>query len=273
MLRLMANRSLPLVQVVLASPNGADRVVGKFGRLHGGIPTDGDVIDFEVIQIEPLEPFPADHVPARGNRRLLVLRREGCRAHRCFVFEETGLRFPRRMQQIANLPGVILPRRDLDLLVGLGDGRQIEVLPTAAVEQLAGQIANVKALHHQDNGVIFLVVEPRGQRGPIPVEHPFPTCFRHGIRGLDRVVDDDQVAATSSQCAADRGRQTKALFGRLHLRLGILGRVDPGAGKDAPIPIGVHHAAAIIGVLYGKLLRIGDANDASGRIVAEDEGR
>jgi hypothetical protein len=48
------------------------------------------------------------------------------------------------------------------------------VLPTAQVEQVAGKVAGMKALHHQDDGVFFLVVEPRHQRCAIPVNQAFP---------------------------------------------------------------------------------------------------
>jgi hypothetical protein len=41
---------------------------------------------------------------------------------------------------------------------------------------VAGKIADGKALHHQDDGVIFLVVETRHQRCAIPVNQAFPAA-------------------------------------------------------------------------------------------------
>jgi hypothetical protein len=40
-------------------------------------------------------------------------------------------RFPRRMKQVANLPRMALPRRDLDALFGFGDCWQAEMFPSA----------------------------------------------------------------------------------------------------------------------------------------------
>jgi hypothetical protein len=112
----------------------------------------------------------------RGYGRLLVLGRKRCRPHGAFNGEEGRLRLPRRMQQVANLPGVVTSWSDLNPLLDFRDGRQIEVLPTAQVEQVAGKVADMKALHHRDDGVIFLVVEPRHQRCAIPVNQAFPAA-------------------------------------------------------------------------------------------------
>jgi hypothetical protein len=79
------------------------------------------------------------------------------------------------MQQVANLPGVVTSRSDLNLLLDFGDGRQIDVLSSAQVEQVAGKVADMKT-PHPDDGVIFLV-EPRHQRCPIPINQAFPGCI------------------------------------------------------------------------------------------------
>jgi hypothetical protein len=101
------------------------------------------------------------------------------------------------MQQVANLPGVVTSWSDLNPLLDFRDGRQIEVLPTAQVEQVAGKVADMKALHHQDDAVIFVVVEPRHQRCAMPVNQAFPAarnlCGRPPERPTSRLRDRPDV--------------------------------------------------------------------------------
>ena len=49
------------------------------------------------------------------------------------------------MQQAADLAGVIAPRSDLDASLLGSDGRQVEVIPSALREEVAGEIAGVDA--------------------------------------------------------------------------------------------------------------------------------
>src|SRR6516162_9936655 len=55
------------------------------------------------------------------------------------------------MQQVTNLPRVISPGTDLDTLLGLGDRRQIQMLPSALPENVTSQIPLVQALHDENN--------------------------------------------------------------------------------------------------------------------------
>jgi hypothetical protein len=73
-----------------------------------------------------------------------------------------------------NLARVVKSGADFDALLDLRDRGQIEILPTALLEEMSGQIPDMKPLHHQDDGIALLVIKPRQQGGAIPLNEPLP---------------------------------------------------------------------------------------------------
>ena len=84
------------------------------------------------------------------------------------------------------------------------DRWQIENLPFIGLaQQKACQIVDVNALHYDDDCSRPLVVETGQQRIDVPLVSCRPLSFRHGVIRLERVIDDDDVAAAAGQCSAN----------------------------------------------------------------------
>src|ERR1700729_3283669 len=90
------------------------------------------------------------------------------------------------------------------------------------------------ALHNNQDGPAPLIVEPRDQRVLEPFIGAVALDLRIGVIRLQRVVDDNEVAAAAGESAADRSGQTKAAGGQFNLALRIL-LPDPHAGKEISI--------------------------------------
>ena len=93
-----------------------------------------------------------------------------------------------------------------------------------------------------------------------PLVRRLPLGSPQGLLRLQRIVNDDDVGATSSQHPADRGGEPAALCRRLELRHG-----PPLGGETGPegplIPAARGDAAAITGELVGEILPPGYARD------------
>jgi hypothetical protein len=59
------------------------------------------------------------------------------------------------MEEIPDLPGVEAPETDFDGLIYIRNGRQVEVPPPTAVEQMPGEIPDMKPLHDEDDGALL----------------------------------------------------------------------------------------------------------------------
>src|SRR5271169_5163377 len=68
-------------------------------------------------------------------------------------------------------------------------------------QQKAGQIVHVDALHDDDDRAGSLVVEARQQRVREPLVRIGSLCSREGVIGLQRIVDNDDVAASTGKGA------------------------------------------------------------------------
>ena len=90
-------------------------------------------------------------------------------------------------------------------MFAFGNRRQIEVRPAVLLQQMADKIVHVQALHDHDDGVLALVVQTAKQRVRVPLLGAFARRFRIGVLRLQRIVDDDEVAAAAGEGAADRG--------------------------------------------------------------------
>ena len=76
--------------------------------------------------------------------------------------------------------------------------------PAALLEQMAGKVVDMKALHHDDDRAGAFVVEARRHRVSEPFSCAFALHRRHCIRRFLRIVDDDERAAAPGQRAANR---------------------------------------------------------------------
>ena len=159
-------------------------------------------------------------------------------------------------------------------LVELGDGGKVEDLPFIGLAgHEAGKIIHVDALHDDDDGAGAFVVEA-GQQG---VLEPFVAGVAFGLGigvvGLQGIVDNDHVAAATGQRAPDRCRQAEPARGEFDLGLSVLERSDPRVREGRSIPRRFEHRAEVVGMLFGKVGGIADADDASRRITPQDESR
>ena len=98
-----------------------------------------------------------------------------------------------------------------NFLVDLGDGGKVEDLPFIGLAgHEAGQVIHVDALHDDNDRPGALIVETRQQGVLEPFVGRIAPGLGIGIVGLQRIVDNDQIAAAASKRAADRGRQSKS---------------------------------------------------------------
>jgi hypothetical protein len=78
------------------------------------------------------------------------------------------------------------------------------MIPAAVLKKMPRQILNVKALHHEDNAVLNLVVKAGKQSCAAPFDCLIARSLGHCVGGLYRIVNDDKIAASAGQRAADR---------------------------------------------------------------------
>ena len=183
------------------------------------------------------------------------------------------MRQPPRLQQLARRPAVHAPLPQRDLLGLGGDRRQPQQRPAALLQQVAGEVVLVHALHDQHHRGRGRVVEARHHRAVEPLVDPPPLGVRGGVHRLDRVVDDDQVAAAAGERAADRGGVAGAAGGGRHLRLGVLARVDAHRREELAVPGGFDHPAEVARQPPGEVVGVARHDDPRRRVVAEHPGR
>src|SRR5262249_3468783 len=102
----------------------------------------------------------------------------------------------------------------------------------AVFDQYAGQISLVQALHG-DDGEAVCGIEPTEGRIAEPLVSACKGDFGIRVIGLDRIINDENITATSGQSASDRGGKPISPQGSLEFGLGALLRIQPSAGKDA----------------------------------------
>jgi hypothetical protein len=89
----------------------------------------------------------------------------------------------------------------------------------------------MQALHHQHNGAMDLVIETGEEGVLVPLGTLVPSRLGLGILWLDRIIDDDDVAAPAGQGAAYGGREPISALGGADFGLGVLGFVDAASRK------------------------------------------
>src|ERR1700758_4016842 len=150
------------------------------------------------------DPVALHHGPAGRRRRLLILSGKRVAAdlelHRVQYVERLAL----GRQRFARFAAIGSLRREGDRLVAVGNRWKAENIPFVGLgQEKAGQVVDVDALHHDHDRARALVVKAGEQRIREPLIGCQPLCFRQGVVRLQRIVDDDDVAASTGQRAAD----------------------------------------------------------------------
>src|ERR1700687_4247428 len=127
-------------------------------------------------------------------------------------------------------------------------------------QYVARQIFQMMALHDHDDHAFALVVQARIKRAIVPVVHRRTPCFRQSVLGLQRVIDDQYVAAAPGERASNRRRASITLMAGDNIHLGVFAYL--GAWENTPVPIRLHHSAAVLSMLAREIRRIARADDA-----------
>ncbi len=145
--------------------------------------------------------------------------------------------------------------------------------PAAFLQEVACEIVHMEPLHHQNDGILPLVIEARIDRVVEPLLRVHPFRLRHAFGGLQRVVDDDQTAAAPGKGAADRCGEARSAARGHDLGLRILGRIDPGPREGSHVPVAGKNRPELVSKRGGKVLRVARTDDAPPRIVTKQPGR
>jgi hypothetical protein len=135
-----------------------------------------------------------------------------------------------------------------------------EDIPVLLTEHVADEVVLVQPLHDDDNGAATLVVEPAVKRVIVPLVGGSSLRVGERLLRLQRIVDDDDVGAPSSQHASGRGREPVALTGGDEFLHRLAVRRQAGR-KGLAIPPAHHDAAAVAGELIGEILGVADAQE------------
>src|SRR5262249_50589870 len=103
------------------------------------------------------------------------------------------------------------------------NSRNDQMDPATLREQVSGEVILMQPLHHQDDRISGLVVEPTEERGIEPLLYRLAAGLGRGIGWLLGIVNDDQVAAQTGQGASDRRGVAKPLLNGAQLGFGELG--------------------------------------------------
>jgi hypothetical protein len=101
-----------------------------------------------------------------------------------------------------------------------GNGRYRQTWP-ALLDQDAGEVVDVQSLHGCNDQAVLWVVETAESRVAEPVAGCLESNLGVGIIGLDRIIDNQSIAAAAGQRAAHGGCETISSLRRLELALAI----------------------------------------------------
>jgi len=89
-------------------------------------------------------------------------------------------------------------------LVGFGDRWEAHNLPWLLAEHVADEVVLVEPLHDDDDGATALVIEPAVEGMDEPLVAGLPQRLGERVLGFQRVIDQNEVGATSGQYPAGR---------------------------------------------------------------------
>ena len=86
----------------------------------------------------------------------------------------------------------------------------------------------MQTLHDENDGAGSLVIEPRHERGRIPLVDRTTRLLRVSIVSLHRIIDNDDISAATGEGAADRDDEAPTALSGHALDLGVLGEAHGG---------------------------------------------
>src|SRR5438067_4612344 len=128
------------------------------------------------------------------------------------------------MENIARLADMLASWTQKNALLRLSNGWQVQMRPASLIEKMGDEVVDVQSLHHDDDCVLDLIVEPGEQSVAIPLHLIIACQIGIGVLRLERIVQDDEISAAAGERAPDRCRQSRAPRRGGEFRLGVLGR-------------------------------------------------
>ncbi len=202
------------------------------------------------------EPFPSDAVALGRHRVLLELRREDEGADVLSDLLEDFERLAFGEQRFA-LSALVDPAEiDLEGLVFLGDGLEVEMLEISLVDEVAREIVLVQPLLDGDDAARTLVVEAREQGLLIEFLDALSLNIGLSIRYLHQIVDDQDVGAEARHRATQRDGLADPLHGRHGLGRGVTLPVHLHGGKEVLVQRGLDQGTEIASVICCEVLAV-----------------
>jgi hypothetical protein len=107
------------------------------------------------------------------------------------------------MEDIAAATQMFFSVSELDGLLLQRDRRHVQMMPAALLQEVAGEVIFMQALHDHNDGARLFVIEPRDQCAAILIDHSLPARLRMELVGVQGVVDDDQIGTASGKRSAN----------------------------------------------------------------------
>ncbi len=117
------------------------------------------------------------------------------------------------------------------------------------------------------------LVEAGHERPLEPVVDRVAGRLGGGFRGLEGIVDDDEMRALAGRRTLHGRRQAVALGVRAHFRQRGAPLVDLHSRKDRLVVGRPEEVAETVGKVLGQLIAVGRADDLPRRVSPEDPGR
>ena len=105
---------------------------------------------------------------------------------------------------------------------------------------MAYQIIFVESLHDDNDASGRFIIETTDQRMVIPVIYSLALCVRIGFLGLERVVDDNEIPASTRQKPAYRRGQPAAIHRCLEIVYRLAGRSQASRAEGVPVELRHH---------------------------------
>jgi len=116
------------------------------------------------------EPAPFDDAAAEWSRTLLILCREDVRAEFPSPLVQKLCRQAGRVQQFSFAPVLLAITTKWYVHVLFRYGREVEMMPAAMVQKMAGQVILMDTLLYQDDRPVDRIVEAAEKCRGVPVE-------------------------------------------------------------------------------------------------------
>ena len=134
---------------------------------------------------------------------MLILGGEKQASHFCFDRLQGLSALALRMENIATPAHMRSAAPELNGLLLQPDRWHVQMIPTALSQEVASEVILMQALHDRNDGARLFVIEARDECAAIPVDHALPGRLRMDPIGVQGIVDDDQIGASSGKRSAN----------------------------------------------------------------------